>query len=52
VTLPSPAAIRDYLLGRQAPAEAAAHALPVPLRVTKRGALLVDDESGGLRSVT
>jgi len=64
VTLPSPAAIRDYLLGRQAPAEAAdaaAHALPVPLRVTKRGALLVarrpaaegrgptgvqDDESG------
>ena len=44
VTLPSPAAIRDYLLGRQAPveaADAAAHALPVPLRVTKRGALLV-----------
>jgi SAM-dependent methyltransferase len=44
VTLPSPTAIRDYLLGRQAPieaADAAAHALPVPLRVTKRGALLV-----------
>jgi hypothetical protein len=44
VTLPSPAAIRDYLLGRRAPveaADAAAHALPVPLHVTKRGALLV-----------
>lgn len=44
VTLPSAAAIRDYLLGRQAPpeaAEAAARELPVPLRVTKRGALIV-----------
>jgi SAM-dependent methyltransferase len=44
VTLPDATAIRDYLLGRQAPssvAEAAARALPAPLRVTKRGALLV-----------
>jgi SAM-dependent methyltransferase len=44
VTLPDGAAIRGYLLGRQAPidvADAAARALPVPLRVTKRGALLV-----------
>jgi hypothetical protein len=43
VTLPSATAIRDHLLGRQAPAtaEAAARALPVPLRVTKRGALLL-----------
>jgi hypothetical protein len=44
VTLPDGDAIRDYLAGRQAPpaaAEAAARALPVPLRVTKRGALLV-----------
>lgn len=33
VTLPDPVAIRDYLLGRQAPAEvaaAAARAMPVP----------------------
>ena len=44
VTLPDSAAIRDYLLGRQAPpaaAEAAARSLPAPLRVTKRGALLL-----------
>jgi hypothetical protein len=44
VTLPTAAAIRDYLLGRRAPAtaaEAAARALPVPLEVTKRGAVLV-----------
>lgn len=44
VTLPDRAAVRDYLLGRQAPAataEEASRALPVPLRVTKRGALLV-----------
>jgi SAM-dependent methyltransferase len=44
VTLPDAPAIRDYLTGRQAPAaaaEAAARALPTPLRVTKRGALLV-----------
>lgn len=44
VTLPSPASIRDYLLGRQVPAEtaaAAAREMPVPLRVTKRGALIV-----------
>lgn len=44
VTLPDGAAIRGYLLGRQAPvdvADAAARELPVPLRVTKRGALLV-----------
>jgi SAM-dependent methyltransferase len=44
VTLPSADAVRDYLVGRQAPravAEAAARALPAPLRVTKRGALFV-----------
>lgn len=44
VTLPSPTAVRDYLVGRQAPpeaADAAARELPVPLRVTKRGALIV-----------
>lgn len=44
VTLPGAAAIRDYLLGRQAPpvaADAAARELPVPLPVTKRGALIV-----------
>jgi SAM-dependent methyltransferase len=44
VTLPTADAIRDYLLGRQTPAaaaEAAARALPVPLQVTKRRALLV-----------
>jgi SAM-dependent methyltransferase len=44
VTLPDPSAIRDYLLGRQAPravADAAARGLAAPLRVTKRGALLV-----------
>lgn len=48
VTLPSPAAIRDYLVGRQAPAEvaaAAARELPVPLPVTKRGALIVAKRS-------
>lgn len=40
--LPSADAVRDYLVGRQAPrsiAEAAARALPAPLQVTKRGAL-------------
>ena len=44
VTLPTAAAIHDYLVGRQAPAaaaRAAARALAVPLAVTKRGALLV-----------
>lgn len=44
VTLPSAGAIRDYLVGRQAPpeaADAAARELPVPLRVTKRGALII-----------
>jgi SAM-dependent methyltransferase len=44
VILPDGDAIRDYLVGRQAPraaAEAAARGLPAPLRVTKRGALLV-----------
>jgi SAM-dependent methyltransferase len=44
VTLPGADAIRDYLLGRRAPpaaADAAARALPAPLRVTKRGVLLV-----------
>jgi SAM-dependent methyltransferase len=43
VCLPSATAIRDYLLGRQAPpevAEAAARELPVPLTLTKRGALI------------
>jgi SAM-dependent methyltransferase len=44
VTLPDAQAVRDYLMGRQAPvaaAERAARVVPVPLRVTKRGALLV-----------
>jgi SAM-dependent methyltransferase len=44
VTLPDAAAVRDYLLGRQAPvaaADRAAAELPVPLTVTKRGALMV-----------
>lgn len=44
VELPSSAAIRDYLLGRQVPAkvaDAASRELPLPLRVTKRGALVL-----------
>jgi SAM-dependent methyltransferase len=44
VTLPDAGAIRDYLVGRQAPvaaADRAAAELPVPLAVTKRGALVV-----------
>lgn len=44
VTLPDRAAVRDYLLGRQAAADAAhraAREVAVPLAVTKRGALLV-----------
>jgi SAM-dependent methyltransferase len=44
VTLPDASAVRDYLLGRQAPADAterAAEELPTLLRVTKRGALVV-----------
>jgi SAM-dependent methyltransferase len=44
VTLPDAQSIRDYLLGRLAPpavADQAARDLPVPLTVTKRGALLV-----------
>lgn len=44
LTLPDAAAVRDYLLGRQAPraaAEAAAAELSTPMRVTKRGAVLV-----------
>jgi SAM-dependent methyltransferase len=44
VTLPDAAAIRDYLVGRQVRTEiavAAAHELPTPLDVTKRGALIV-----------
>ena len=44
ITLPDAEAIREYLLGRQAPrarVAEAARALPVPLRVTKRGALPV-----------
>jgi SAM-dependent methyltransferase len=43
LVLPHRDAVRDYLLGRQASteqAERAADALPTPLRVTKRGALL------------
>ena len=54
VTLPSRASIHNYLVGRQVPAEAAAAAaceMPVPLRVTKRGALIVAGRSsyGGPR---
>jgi len=48
VTLPDSAAIRDYLLGRQAPAtiaDTASRELPVPLRVTKRGALILATRS-------
>lgn len=44
ITLPNRTAIRDYLLGRQAPpeaADAAARELPIPLPVTKRGVLIV-----------
>lgn len=44
LTLPDAAAVRDYLLGRQAPraaAAAAARELSTPLRVTKKGAVLV-----------
>jgi SAM-dependent methyltransferase len=43
LVLPHRDAVRDYLLGRQASAEQAeraADALPTPLQVTKRGALL------------
>lgn len=43
ITLPTPTAIRDYLLGRQAPAnvaDAASREMSVPLSVTKRGALI------------
>ena len=43
VTLPDPAAVRDYLLARQAPPETAAAAaseVSTPLTITKRGALL------------
>lgn len=48
VTLPDAAAIYDYLIGRQAPAtvaDTAARELPVPLRVTKRGALILATRS-------
>jgi len=48
VTLPSPEAVRDYLSGRQVPAgvaAAAADETPVPVRVTKRGALIVATRS-------
>ncbi|MGH3494330.1 MAG: class I SAM-dependent methyltransferase, partial [Sciscionella sp.] len=48
VTLPSSEAIHDYLIGRQAPAmvaDTALHELPVPLRVTKRGALILATRS-------
>jgi SAM-dependent methyltransferase len=44
VTLSDTAAVRDYLLGRQAPRAAAVRAaaeLATPLRVTKRGALVI-----------
>jgi SAM-dependent methyltransferase len=44
ITLPDTAAVRDYLVGRQAPSEVArkaARSVPTPLRVTKRGALLI-----------
>jgi SAM-dependent methyltransferase len=51
VTLPDGPAVRDYLLGRAAPAaaaERAARELPVPLPVTKRGALVVGRRPPGL----
>ncbi|MGH3980898.1 MAG: class I SAM-dependent methyltransferase [Pseudonocardiaceae bacterium] len=44
VTLPNPAAIRDYLVGRQVPAavaDTASREMSVPLNVTKRGALIL-----------
>ncbi|WP_222263019.1 hypothetical protein [Modestobacter marinus] len=44
VTLPDAAAVRDHLLGRQAPPDAATRAaeeLRPPVRVTKRGALVI-----------
>jgi len=44
VTLPTSTAIRDYLIGQQAPAEVADTAcreMAVPLHVTKRGALIL-----------
>jgi SAM-dependent methyltransferase len=50
VTLPDAAAVRDYLLGRQAPADVAQSAVQrvrTPLRVTKRGALLVASVRAG-----
>jgi SAM-dependent methyltransferase len=50
ITLPDAAAIRDYLLGRQAPADVAIRAareIPVPFTVTKRGALIVADRGPG-----
>lgn len=48
VTLPDSAAIRDYLIGRQAPAavaDSASRELAVPLRVTKRGAFILATRS-------
>ncbi|RBY76456.1 hypothetical protein DQ238_17350 [Geodermatophilus sp. TF02-6] len=48
LTLADAAAVRDYLLGRQAPPSAALRAaaeLPTPVRITKRGALVI--ASGG-----
>lgn len=48
VTLPTASAIRDYLLGRQAPAaiaDAASREMSAPVRVTKRGALLLATRS-------
>jgi SAM-dependent methyltransferase len=44
VTLPDPAAVRDYLTGRQAPpevADRAARELGTPVAVTKRGVLVI-----------
>jgi len=48
VTLPDSAAVHDYLIGRQAPAtvaDTASRGLPAPLRVTKRGALILATRS-------
>jgi SAM-dependent methyltransferase len=49
LSLPSRGAIREYLLGRQVPAaiaQRAADELPVPLSVTKRGALILATRTG------
>jgi SAM-dependent methyltransferase len=44
VTLPDPAAVRDFLIARLVPApeaEAAAHRVPTPLTLTKRGTMVI-----------